>query len=385
MPINLRIQKINRFLVVWIVVAIGLFLLLLGYFFLPRFQALSPQGRRIVDDAFMEQERMAYRLAGTDPVPFQTLFDQDLQSGINDEWTKSHAYFIMNRYFNNRGNIYEIYNYVNSRPNLAFLQQASAIYPSIFQMISDRSLPATASPGSLLAYLAYLETLERNGYGGVALRGTAAHQYAKLAHIASQKPSVIDPGINVTQNILMKKNKALFFMEAAKGDVSLIFDGKADNIPVQDRVVGLSHYAAALRYLGSMGTDFSSPKTAHEIFSLCGELIRESKLYGLGPFTGLLDASTLLLDPESSTEEIRIALQPILRVRPAVSSKNVTIVRILESRVKNPAQSQELQLLMKSVRFGVFDKSNVVTLAQRVPEFRQWLVEAGWTDADFEL
>lgn len=355
------------------------------YFFVRKNDIIPSPQVRVIDNAYMEQERTAYRLVGTDPEPLQRMFDQDMQDGINDELTKSHVYFLMNRYFNNGGNIYEIYDYINSRPKLAFLKDASALYPAIFQLIDDRALQPTASPVSSLAYLAYLETLERNGYAGIALRGTGAHQYAQLAYIAQQEPEILDPAVNATQNILMKKNKALFFAERAKRDVMPIFEGQADKIPARDKVVGLSHYAVALRYLKLLEVEFSSPKTAREIFVLCRQMIQRNNLPELAPFTGLLDASTLLFDAESSADEVRQALDPILVLNSRdTAQQNPTIMKIISSKNRvEPADSRLSSLIM--MRVGVFDRTNIIALAQRVPEFKQWLITAGWTEADFEI
>lgn len=370
------------------VLAVGVLgVLFLGYLLVRGFGTQSPSAARVVDNAYMEKENTAYRLVGTDPESLQRLFDQDIEDGMNDERTKSHVYFIMNRYFNNGGNIYEIYDYVNSRPKLAFLQEASALYPPVFQMIADRSIAPSASPVALLAYLAYLETLERNGYGGIALRGTGAHQYAQLAYATQEEPDVLDPGINATQNILMKKNKALFFAEQAREDVLPIFEGRADEILARDKVVGLSHYAVTLRYFERLGVDFSSPKTARQIFALCRKMIEENNLPELAPFTGLLDASTLLFDAESSADEVRLALEPILVVDPkSDSGEQRTIQRILASKTRNASMTSELGAsLSKVMQAGVYDRTNIIALAQKVPEFKVWLLDAGWTETDFEI
>ncbi len=337
-----------------------------------------------IEMVIMKQERIISRVVGADSTTLLDWFDQDVRNGMNDELTKSCLYAVMNRYFQNGGNIYEISGYVNDRPSLTFLRKASVLYPALFQLISDRELPSTASPGSLLAYLAYLEVLERNGYAGVALRSTAAHQYAQLASIASQEPGLLNPGINVTQNILMKQNKALFFMDAAQEDIALIVSGQANTISIHDSVSGLRHYAVALRYLDAMGVEFRSPKTAREIFAVCARMIRENETASLGPFSGLLDASSLLFDAGSSFDEVRAALHPILEMEPNVQSKRRCIRRILLAKEQALRMSDKNSQLMRRREFGVFGKRNILSLAQKVPEFRVWLKDGGWTEADFE-
>ena len=310
-------------------------------------------------------------------------FDRDVRDGVNDESVKSRIYFVMNRYFRNGGNIYEIYDDVSSQENLGFLRQARMLYPTIFQMISDRELPRIASSGALLAYLAYLEALERNGYAGIALRGTAAHQYAQLAYVSLREPGILNPGINVTQNVMMKQNKALFFADAAQGDIVLIIEGQADTIPVHDRVVGLRHYAVALRYFGVMDIECHSPRTAREIFALCAKTIRENDVPELGPFTGLLDASTLLLDVTSGVDEVRMALHPILESAPDVQRGRKLIRRILLAKEQTLGMFGHQNQLRGTREFGVFGKENILNLARKVPEFRIWLKDGGWAEVDF--
>ena len=331
----------------------------------------------------MEQERDMTRFSSIDSRLLLDRFDRDVRDGVNDEWTKSGLYFLMNRYFHNGGNIYEIYEYTESRPNLAFLKRASVIYPALFRLISNHELPETASPGSLLVYLAYAEVLARSGYAGVALHGTAAHQYAQLAYIATREPDILVPGINVTQNILMKQHKALFFADAAQGDIMLIIEGQADAIPVHDRVVGLRHYAVALRYFGFMGIKFHSLKTAREIFAVCAKMIQENEVPELGPFTGLLDASTLLLDVTSGVDEVRMALHPILESAPDVQSGRKLIHRILLAKEQSLRMFGHQNQLRGTREFGVFGKENILNLAQKVPEFRTWLKDGGWAEVDF--
>lgn len=331
----------------------------------------------------MEQERDTTRFSNFNSRLLLDRFDRDVRDGVNDEGTKSCLYSFMNRYFHNGGNIYEIYKYVESRPNLAFLKRASTIYPALFRLISDHELPETASPGSLLSYLAYGEVLARSGYAGVALHGTAAHQYAQLAYIATREPSILAPGINVVQNILMKQNKALFFADAAQGDIMLIIEGQADAIPVRDQVAGLRHYAVALRYFGVMDIECHSPRTAREIFAVCTKTIRENDVPELEPFTGLLDASTLLLDVTSGVDEVRTALHPILESAPDVQSGRKLIRRILLAKDQSLRASDYQNQPRDTREFGVFGKENILNLARKVPEFQTWLKDGGWAEVDF--
>lgn len=334
----------------------------------------------------MQQVRISYggKNINLDYHVPQSLFVQDVQNGVNDEFTKLYAYFVTNRYCSNNGNIYELYDYIKSHKNLVFLQKASSLYPYIFQLISSRTFAPKSSPASTLAYLAYLEVFERSGYADMAMRSAAAHQYIQLAYFAQQHPETLNSGINRVQNVFMKKNKALFFAEAAKKDVALIFDGKIGNTPELSQIIGLSHYAVTLRYFELMGEEFSSPKAADEIFALCKKMIQEKRLFHLSPFVGFLDASTLLFSSESDPYEIKQAFQPLLDIDLSLPIRNSIVSRVLFSRKQAMVFSDKIQL-SKNLRFGIFSQKHIVDLAKKVPDFHAWLIAGGWSQGDFEM
>ena len=60
-------------------------------------------------------------------------------------------------------------------------------------MISDRELPRIASWGALLAYLAYLEALERNGYAGIAL-GNNGSSVCPISLRLLRSLGILNPG-----------------------------------------------------------------------------------------------------------------------------------------------------------------------------------------------
>ncbi len=380
-------QKLNKNIPLWVVllsIGTALITFCVCYFLFYRENILVEE--RVIDSAYMKKENDAYRSLNMDPQALQILFEADVRSGSKDEHVKSHAYFLLNRYFNTGGNIYEIYDYVNSRPSLAFMKQAENIYPPVFQSIRDRALPSTFSTEGMYAYLAYIEALDRAGYAGVVARSTAAHEYAQMAYAVTKQPEQLSPGVNVTQNIQFKINKALFFAEAARDDVAGIVDGTvtSDEILRRDMVVGLSHYAVAMRYFQALGVEFTSPKTSAETFDFS---MREAKrdFPSLEPFTSLLNASSLLLDEASTAEEVKIALEPLLRVDMAntdVSQIN-TLRRIVESRNEETRYLKGTTTALQ--KLDVFGKANIRSLAIKVPEFRTWLMSAGWTVGDFSV
>ena len=332
---------------------------------------------------YMERDVKAYRASFVDGDPriMQDLFEEDVNRGRKDRVVQSHAYQIILRYFNNKKNIYEIYNYVNSRPSLTFMKSAEEMYPSIFQQIKDQTLPSNATGESLYAILAYMEVLEREGYANVAMQGTAAHQYAKMAYAVKQQPLSLKAGIDVSQNLQYKQNKALFFQNRAKEEVKRILEEGPDKTGLLDRdiVAGLSQYAASLGYLTSLGVKVDSPKTSKEVFSYAQTYAKEH-VPELELFTSLLSASTLILESTDDPMQIKLALDPLLKVDPKVSKENV-VRRILASKKEKATFFSGTTT--PAIRLGVYGKTNSIRLAEAVPEFKEWLLSGGWTESDF--
>ncbi len=340
----------------------------------------SSHGKRSEEEAKKAENAYQEILSG-DPRIAQEMFAQDVANGINDALTKSNAYLVMERYAF-RGDIYEIYDYVNSTPSLAFLREAEALQPGIFRKIRDRSLPVP-STHALYAFLAYLETLEKHGYANVALRATTAHMYAKNAYILTLEPERFDPGIDKQQNIFFKLARASLYRKLASEDVNRILDGSLppDTLLSRDIVDGLSQYAAALGYLQYLGVDVSDSRGAREIFDFCIRYARE-KAPEEEILVSYMYASTLLLDSGSTMEEVRMALGPVMDSELAIlakTNKNMRVLQEARSEQKRYFAGGEKQ--RKS--YGLFERSNASALAKKVPEFRSWLMRGGWTETDF--
>ncbi len=320
-----------------------------------------------------------------DPSLLQQLFLEDMQNGRNDDYTKSTGYFVTHRFFDNGGDIYEVYDYINSHPELAFLKEAEEIYPEMFKRIREHTLSPNSSGMSTHAYLAYLEILDKYGYAGVANRGTLANGYAKLAWLAWKQPEAFPRIKGVRMEWYQARiNKAVLYANKVQPDIMKVLDGTFDatTVPERDILVGLNQYAAALRYFQALKVDFSSPRNASEIFAFSTDYARQY-VPVLAPFTSLLDASTLMLVSPKSTEGIREALRPIFEheivgdelnrgiyYRLVVLAKTYSVARFGNSETINDD-------------FSLYGKINMVDLAHAVPDFKNWLMKYGWVESDF--
>ena len=124
-------------------------------------------------------------VGGVDPKPLQNLFAEKVKKGVNDSDTKSAVYWITHRYFDNGGDIYEIYDFVESHPEVVFLKEAEKVYPTIFADIKERKV-GNYTRDSLLALMAYYEVIDRYGYADIAVWGMAANKFAELAQGAQR-------------------------------------------------------------------------------------------------------------------------------------------------------------------------------------------------------
>ena len=372
-----------------------LFLVFLVYELVSFYQKKLFLRDRLDESSYSVKDRDAVleSYLGDNPKFIQDSFLADITNGVNDKFTKTDAYFIAHRYFDNGGNVYEIYDYVNSHKNLAFLKEADQIYPGIFERIKTKSLEPTYSAESMYAVLAYMEVLDRYGYADMATLSTAANQYAKMAYFTKKKSERTS---NVDGSPIVKSsfNKAFFFAIKARDNIVKISDETGidfndmekfsaspssfqsvvlKDITGRSLLVGLNQYAATLRYLEVAGGDISSldkPLKARDIFALTRVMSKEFYV-SLEFFTALLDASTLSLVSPESTDAIRTALQPIIDFDSTKIVPKGIILKIFDA--KND----------KSMGLDVYGKINIVTLGNIVPEFKEWLIFNGWEETDF--
>lgn len=316
------------------------------------------------------------------PTSLQNLVIHDLQNGINDKVTKSALYFITHRYFDNGGNIYEIYDYIESHPELAFLKEAEKIYPKWFEQIKRKELPPSFVERTLYVYLAYVEVLEKHGYTDVAALSTAANQYVKTAYFTTTIAQEMSKKAGAKRSARAPQDieKAKVFLAAAQKDVSDILDGKLteEDVTPRDILVGLNQYAAALRYFKALGINVSSLKNDKEIFLYATEYAHR-QVPQLVHFTALLNASTLALLDDSDPKEIKQALYPILEFDTNGSFlPNSILHKVIDSRFEPKPDD------VGSTNQDIYSKRNTLRLASKVPEFQTWLMANGWTEADFQ-
>lgn len=390
---ELRREKYRKIVIIFLV----FFIAFLGYISFVFYQQRGFREARLNDEGYAKKNKKAYleSLIGNNPKPLQETFLADVKNGINDEFTRSDAYFLTHRYFDNGGNVYEIYDYVESHPELAFLKEAEDIYPNIFEQIRNKTLPSVPySTSSLYGVLAYLEVLDKHGYADVAALGTLANQYAKTAYFIKKRFEGNDVNESMTASIVnFNAKKAVFFalktresamklagendfsLNDLKGRPKFIERRELRDILAHNLLVGMNQYAAALRYLEAAGTDIAvieSDLNAAEIFAFDMTLSRQF-VPELEIFTSLLNASTLSLVSPGSTDALRIALQPILEFDTNRTKPEGIIIGIINAKDS------------KFDGLDIYSKINITTLGNLVPEFKEWLISNGWKESDFDL
>ncbi len=381
-------QKSNKKTIVIVLVLVLAVFLVTGFF--RHFSTLYEESQRqeVADDRVKATEDAfnASHLRNS-PSALQELFLQDIRNGVNDKVTKSAIYFITHRFFDNGGNIYEIYDYIEAHPELAFMKEAEAIYPSEFKQLKEGVIPRIAVDRAIYIYCAYIEVLHKHGYADVAATATAANQYAKTAYyttaIAKEMPK--KEGAHRARYAKRNMKKAGEFMLMSKQQVADIMDGKLidKDVMPRDILVGLNQYAAALRYLEALGIDVSaSPKSAKEIFEYTMEYAYRN-VPALHHFTSLLNASTLAILDGADPRDVRAALYPILDFDMR-GERGAIPTSILHEVIKSRLEPKLPPERIGETNMGIYSKRNTIRLARIVPEFKDWLMENGWVEEDFQ-
>lgn len=323
-------------------------------------------------------------VGGADVEPLQDYFAEKVAGGEKDDEAKSAIYWITHRYFDNGGDIYEIYDFIQERPAIAFLNDAEALHPEIFAGIKAREV-ANSSLDSLLALLAYYEIIDRDGYGDLALWGMAANRYAELAYQAlnfDKRRQIPEADYEAEQErainfVDYSISKAQYFVELSKEflfantrETGTINDlNKLEVIP-DDLLVGLNQYAAAIENLKSAGVVIYSPFTTSEIYEFNYELAK-TKVPRLYFFTNYLYASSLVYGGGATAESVAL---PLSRAVEYTQTTDRAEWRKSVSRVINAKTADEP---------GMYAYETVKTLASLSPEFKAWLTKEGWTESDF--
>lgn len=306
----------------------------------------------------------------------------DIAKDLNTSQTKAEAYSFVTRYFQNGGDIYEVYNSVESNPELLFLKEAEGIYPKVFDLIKKRRLPFTYSDEGMYAYLAYLEVLEAHGYGDVATQGALVHQYVKMAYYKKMILEDKSKGKSLEYPNYTKKDitndikKATQFTDSANVSVSNIINGEElskESIP-SEIVTGLIQYASGLRYFESMNIHVAVVNTSKEVFSFVIKYAH-TNVPAMYLFASLSNASTLLLSKNLDQSELRNAIYPFFDIKNGAHLGGL-LKNMLDARFnRNGNRFRDLD---------IYSFNNISSLASKVPEFKVWLMRNGWTDADFK-
>jgi hypothetical protein len=313
------------------------------------------------------------------------LFVLDVRNSVNTLKTKANGYDFISSYVNNGGNIYEVYDFIDSHSELSFLKEAESIYPEVFKQITRRRLPFTYSDRGMYAYLAYLETLERHGYGGITTLGPLSHQYIKMAYYMKMIIEDKSNGRSLNypdykqEDIKSNMEKAARFALLGEGEVRNILREEflSGNVASVPALVGLVQYAVALRYFGIMDRDVivSSDQTSRDIFSFAREYAKRGGFPEIYLPVHLSDAVSLLLLPEKKREEMKTALLPFLATEKA-HEKSGFIRKVLDARFDIPVS--------RFRDLDIYSNQNIKNLGLEVPEFRAWLLSNGWTESDFK-
>ena len=367
-------RKLKFLIIITVVCILMISLVVIFYYRAPLVKVVKNK------EAYMQS------VIANDPKDLQDLFAKDIVNGVNDKGTRASAYFIVHRYFDNNGNIYEIYDYVNSHPELAFLKEAETMYPKVFQFIKERKLPKTGTDSALYAVLAYLEILDKHGYADVADHATLMNQYAKFAYFNTRLKKEFHPNDLEWRKLLIERDttKALFYREKTKGEVNKISKDQLNTKDIEPRnvLVGLNQYAAGLRYLELIGiprdTNFLSADYTF-LYSLNYSSKYVPELY---TFTSYLNASTYSLFSSSTDQLVVEALNPFFayidlkKKNKLPYDKGSLFLKIIN------AKNEEI-VIPEDISFDIFGKTNVVSLAKRDPRLKQLLIEKGWTENDF--
>lgn len=319
-------------------------------------------------------------LRGEDGGGVSIFFVDDIRNGINDEYTKKSAYLVFQRYIVS-GNIYELYDYVSSHTEFDFLEEAENLYPESFEKVRKRRLPFHHTDDGMYVYLAYLEILEKHGYGNEDILSSLAYRYAQMAYYKKMINKDKERGESLEYpdyTMDMMENdirKSVFFANKIDDWIRIeVDDGMKEKAASRDSLENMVQYAATLRYLESLGVDFVSTKKSEEIFSSVS-----SYSYRFIPDmyleVSLMNAATLLLVPSSSAFEIRNAIFPFLDYRVRDTGLIPVVGKMLRSRVE-AEHARYLDL-------SIYSKRTMISLSERVPEFREWLIMNGWHESDF--
>ena len=322
-------------------------------------------------------------VGGVDPKPLQNFFVEKVKNKQNDQEAKSAIYWIIHRYFDNGGDIYEIYDFIQANPEVSFLNEAEKIYPESFSKIKTSKVKNWSSE-SLLALVAYYEVIDKHGYADISMWGLAANKYSEFAYGAKEKfllegnKRSTKGGMSTLQFKSMTTEKARYFSSKVEDFITKntqktksLDDLRSLPIIPDDLLVGLNQYGSALENLKGIGFYSSKNITPKELYdfnySLASTLV--PRLYF---FTNYLYATSLVYGGDATKTSVKLPLSRAVdyaeKTDPSKWSKSVT--RVINSKTSNERSMYEYSVVKK--------------LAALDPKFKAWLKKYGWTEADFK-
>lgn len=361
-----------------IALAIGVIVILLVIFGVVKY--LLSRGENADLRAFTSSKQGSLR--ENNPAPLQDFVVTRLAHGDNDKLVRSAMYFISHRYFDNKGDIYELYDFVHAHKELEFMNKAEAIYPGPFARIAKKEIAKGYNFDSMSAFLAYLEAADMASYADVAMLGTLANKHAELAlnYRTLAASSTLSSDSRALYSRLEKKSleKALVFAQKAKVILDPVIGSEIASLETRlnaapsSIVVGLNQYAHALQFLKALSAPFEHTHPASSVYEYSAQYALKYDLE-FYPFTNYLYASSLVVTGEVSEKSVQVPLDRLVAYAKTLQNpKNgYTII----SRIINARQNNEI---------GSFDPEKVRVLARFHKDFKEWLIAQGWPASEFK-
>lgn len=284
---------------------------------------LNPVPKKNIEDV------IKLSTTGAEQKPLQDFFVEQVKSGKNDADTQAALMWVTHRFFDNGGNIYEIYDFVNSHPEIAFLKEAEKIHPEAFLLIKDKKVkPYDIS--SMVALLAYFEIADKYHYANLGMLGLAANKYAELAFIsfnAANATNVHSEEVKFSKFYFEFKNKSLMFSMKANSYINerTKLTGKIndlENAGIRDDtlLIGLNQFASAQYFYKGMDMPFLSTIPPEEIFAFNVDFARR-KFVRLYLFTNYLWAVSLVNGKSANMLTVMVPLNNVIEY--ARANKNI--------------------------------------------------------------
>ncbi len=329
------------------------------------------------------QEAVSLSSSGADQKPIQDFLVSQVKSGVNDDKTKQAMYLIAHRFFDNGGDIYEIYNFVNSHDEVSFLKEAEKIEPEAFGLIKSKKVSRYDGP-STIALLSYFEIAHMHGYANLAMLGTAANKYAELAYnyrrfsdTFGRSTSTMDKKEKLGLTYVAKSFKfSKWADELIKKETGGTYDLKKfdeSDALAEDTLIGLNQFASAQAFYSGMGEISPTKFSASEVFIFNSDFARR-KVPRLYLFTNYLWATSYIYSGNLNSFSVAA---PLLKV-----------IEYGNANKQNPRPAGSLLRIINSKTNGersVFSHENAAYLAKTYKPFKDFLVANGWTDKDFIL